>query len=330
MTPLNHERLRKIPGVGPKRAQNVLAKLEQLGKDQDDLFKMSPAEIKLIFHLPRNVAEAIANNSVQPKLTHETISDRNDSSEQLVAKGIKTLRRGSPDYPKRLETTLDDKAPPVLYVWGNLDLINKPAVGFCGSRDASQESIAATADTARQITEMSWVVVSGHARGVDTQAHLTALENGGSTIIVAAEGILNFKLRHDLKKIAKPEQILIISEFAPNARWSVANAMARNRTIIGLSDAMILVEARMEGGTFQAGETTLHLKKPLYVALYQKRGPNADGNSYFVEKGASALEKNPTTGGADIEHLKTRVINCLTELMKQSPDQKPEQLPLLI
>jgi DNA protecting protein DprA len=258
MNTSNHERLQKVRGIGPKRYQNVLTKLDELGKSLDDLFKMPAAEIKSVFNLPRNVAEAIASTSGQSQTNSEIMKEPEEAIDQLAAKSIKTLKRGSPDYPKRLEVVLDDKAPPILYAWGNLKLLEKPAVGFCGSRDASEESIVATADTAKQIADLGWVVVSGHARGVDTKAHLAALQNGGSTIIVAPEGLLNFKLRQELKKIAKPEQILIISEFDPKARWSVINAMTRNRTIIGLSDAMILVEARMEGGTFQAGETTLY------------------------------------------------------------------------
>jgi DNA protecting protein DprA len=322
-------RLQKVRGIGPKRYQSILTKLDEIEKDIDDLFKMPAADVKAVFGLPRNVAEAIANASEQPQAKVETVKNEENTVDQLAAKGIKTLVRGASDYPKHLQSVLEDKAPSIYYVWGNLDLLQKPAVGFCGSRDASKESIAATADMAKQIANLGWVVVSGHARGVDTAAHLAALENGGSTIVVAPEGLLNFRLRKELKKIAKPEQLLIISEFAPHSRWSVVNAMTRNRTIIGLSDAMILVEARMEGGTFQAGETTLYLKKPLFVALYQKLGPNADGNKYFVQKGATALAKNPTTGEADIERLKATVSSTNRDV-KVVSEAKPEQLSLLI
>jgi predicted Rossmann fold nucleotide-binding protein DprA/Smf involved in DNA uptake len=160
---------------------------------------------------------------------------------------------------------------------------------------------------AAQAVAEGWVVVSGHAAGVDATAHRVALENGGSTIIVAPQGILDFKLRRELKQIAKPEQLLIISEFPPKARWNVGYAMQRNRTILALSNAMVLVEARTEGRTFEAGKQALQLKVPLFVIGFENPAQSASGNSYFLEQGAIPLLKNKHTGKANLDALKQEV-----------------------
>ena len=323
MSDSNEIRLKSVYGVGPKRFAHIMNAIAEAKQSLDVLFNMPALEIKEKFKLPNNVAEAI---EAAFKVTPEQLE-----ADALASKGIKILRRGTENYPERLEQILGDKAPDVLYIWGNLELLSKPAVGFCGSRSASDKGIAVTEDTARQITELGWVVVSGHARGVDTKAHQTALENGGGTIIVAPEGIFDFKLRKELKQIAKPEQILVISEFPPKAKWNAGYAMKRNKTIIGLSNAMILVEAREEGGTFEAGKEALRLKVPLYVAHYQTSVQSSAGNEYFLKRGAKPLRKNQDTDKANIQSLREDVSKLIvnTDVKRLIEVEQPEQILLL-
>ena len=70
---------------------------------------------------------------------------------------------------------------------------------------------------------------------------------------------------------------------------------------------MILVEARNEGGTFEAGKEALELKVPLYVAYYPTSGESPAGNEYFLKRGAKRLGKNKETARANIEPLKDEV-----------------------
>jgi DNA protecting protein DprA len=324
------QNLQRIKGIGPKRSEAILQRLDETGRSLDDFFALSVTEIKQQFNLPINVAEAIVQS-----ITEEQPVTATAEEDALITKGIKILKRGTPEYPKRLARLLGDKAPDILYVWGNTDLFNKPAVGFCGSREASEKSIEIAADTARQIVEEGWVVVSGHARGVDTAAHQAALKSGGGTIIVAPEGILSFKLRRELKQIAKPEQILIVSQFPPAAGWAVGRAMGRNSTIIGLSDAMVLVSARAEGGTFEAGKTALRLRTPLFVARYESPGESAAGNRYFLDRGAYQLSKKESTGKPNTEYL-LKIVKASNELFQEAKEAisseaaKPHQLPLVL
>jgi DNA protecting protein DprA len=297
---LTQSQLLEIPGIGPKRSNAILKGLTEMGRTLDDLLRMPPAEIAGCFKVPHKVAEAIAKLPQLPTLDPAIRA-------ALEAKGILTIHKHDVAYPKDLKRVLGEKAPAVIYAWGNLKLLNKRAVGFCGSRNATEKGIQVARDAAEQVADFKWVVVSGHARGVDTATHKAALENKAGTIIVAAEGLLNFKLRSELKQIAEPDTVLILSEFAPKAQWSVANAMTRNRTILALSDAMILVEARTEGGTFEAGKAALKLKIPLFVADYSEPGESAAGNEYFIKQGAVALRKSEETGKASLKHLREQV-----------------------
>lgn len=195
----------------------------------------------------------------------------------------------------------------------------------CGSREASERSLEVTQDVAEQTVKLGWIVVSGHARGVDQTAHLTALKNGGCTIIVAAEGIDQFRLRAELKSIAKPDQILIISEFDPNARWTAGNAMKRNRTIVGLSDALIVLEARLQGGTLDAGKRALQFKVPLYVAEYQDN--KSEGNQYLLKRGANPLKRSADTKRANLVHIEEHVARRTeSHTLPDSVEMQPQLL----
>ncbi|MHB8131303.1 MAG: hypothetical protein ACYDEX_20170, partial [Mobilitalea sp.] len=66
----------------------------------------------------------------------------------------------------------------------------------------------------------------------------------------------------------------------------------RNGTIIGLSDAMMLIESGINGGTYAAGELTLQSKRPLYVIDYADSKPSAKGNAYFIQNGGIPIRGN--------------------------------------
>ncbi len=230
-------------------------------------------------------------------------------SERIAEQEIQVTGWLDDNYPASLRRILGDKAPPVLYMWGNLALLEKPSVGFCGARDASEQGISFAEDTVKQIAAREWVIVSGHARGIDHATHKTALQHKGNTIIVPPVGLLNFKLRADLKRIASSESVLILSEFQPDARWSVANAMTRNRTICGLSNALVIVESGVTGGTFEAGKFALSIQIPLFVADYAYPSRSAQGNSYFIQRGAIPIRRSRDTQRANLSKLFNSVEN---------------------
>jgi len=89
---------------------------------------------------------------------------------------------------------------------------------------------------------------------------------------VLAEGILRFRVKREIRDEWDEARTLVISEFGPNLPWSVNHAMQRNRTICGLSRAMLLIEARITGGSIQAGRDCLRLGLPLFAAVYEGAG----------------------------------------------------------
>lgn len=305
--------LLEIKGVGPIYYQRIIKTMKEEGLSFEQLYLLQVEEIKRRFNLPINVAKSIVETFATKtqssiKTKPEKASSKLPSvTEPITSEYFISINIDDDKYPQKLKNRLGNKAPKTLYIWGNLDLFNKPGVGFCGSRDVSQKGVEVTEDVSEQIANLGWVTISGHARGVDIAAHRTALENNSGTIIVLPQGINGFKLRMELRKYAKFDNLLIISEFSPDASWNVGYAMQRNSTIIGLSDAMVLVESREEGGTFNAGKTALSLRHPLFVVKFQDTRKNNSGNDYFLRSGAYQLMKSQITNRANIGSLIDKV-----------------------
>ena len=280
--------------------RRMLARLGRTDTSLEEFLHLPSREQVTRFGLARRQAEAL----------YAARSEVESVRAELKQRGVALLTLASPEYPARLRQCLGDQSPPLLYAWGNLDLLQERAVGFCGARDASAKGIAVAEDCATQIADWGWVVVSGGARGVDTAVHQAALAAGGTTAIVLPEGILRYRLRRELKPLVSREQVLLISEFAPHKTWSVGSAMQRNQTICGFSGSLVVIEAGTSGGTFEAGKLALRLKMPLFVADYAEPAASAAGNAYFLARGACPLRRSAETGQANLESLRCAVEAC--------------------
>ncbi len=129
---------------------------------------------------------------------------------------------------------------------------------------------------------------------VDEFAHLSAdhLVREFGLRRSVAEGILRFGEKWEVRSLFNNNNHLVLSEFSPRRPWTPQNAMQRNKTICGLSDAMIVIESGMRGGTFAAAEATLKLDRPLFVVEYAQPAASAEGNRYFLQRGAAPLRGN--------------------------------------
>lgn len=206
-------------------------------------------------------------------------------------------------YPESLRTLFGALSPPDIWYAGNLDLLKERSVGFCGSRSATPAGIQAATDCAQQLAEHQVAVVSGYAPGVDMASHEAALASGGGTIVVLAEGIDNFRVKKAIKHVWDWKRTLVISYFDRDAIWRVDRAMDRNKVIVGLSSAVIVVEARDKGGTLNAGYCALKMHKPLFVTLFEQMNDGREGNKRLLEEGAIPLRKNRNSGQAEIRHI---------------------------
>ena len=174
---------------------------------------------------------------------------------------------------------------------GNADVIYWPSVGIVGARNATVKAQSVAADAAAQCAGRGVAVVSGNDRGIDHTAHLSALEVGGATILVLAQGLGGFYLRESLRVIADWRRLLLISQWSDNQGWQAWRAMKRNETICQLSDAAIVAQAAAVSGTMSTGLAAQRMGISLHVAVYKEQDEKCyTGNRELLAAGASSLQ----------------------------------------
>ena len=243
---------------------------------------------------------------------------------------VTRIDRDDKRYPARLLVVLGKRAPDRLSLLGNPDLITRHAVSFCGARDASEKGIEVAALCARTAIKNDFVITSGNARGVDRATHREALAGGGSTILILPEGIDHFRISVELRDVWDWNRVLVISQFEPGAVWKSYHAMDRNKVIMALSCAMIVVEAGEKGGTRAAGEEALRLKIPLFAIDYGFDETIAPGNRVLIGKGAKRLKKSRETGEPNLSSLLSDASEfCASERFRLPPAHEVLQDQLL-
>ena len=240
-------------------------------------------------HGPRRLASQLRQQGPQAvhplyeQLTAEQRDDIDGEAQALRASGVDAMLLSLGSYPAILASLR--QAPPVLFYQGNGGLLGLRSIGICGSRDASGQGLSAAHACGEEISKCGLVVVSGYARGVDTEAHTAALDTGGSTVMVLAEGIARFKVKRWLaSRSHDPMQAAVVSQFPPSQTWSAGGAMTRNDVIIGLSLGLVAIEAGETGGTLAAGLRALDQQRPVLALEFRQDMP--PGNKILLDRGA--------------------------------------------
>ena len=253
---------------------------------------------------PRGAGRSAAGPPNTELLDRLDPTDRDDvrrQAESLAGRDVRAVIRGVAGYPTALVEA--GNGPPALFSRGPIGILDRPGIGICGSRNASSDGLHAASLCGRLSARRAIPSISGYARGVDTATHVAGLEAGGHTVLVLPEGIDHFRIRRDGMRTAwDPDRALVLSQFAPTQPWTVHGAMARNGTIIGLSAALVVVEAGEKGGTLAAGKRALALGRRVLVLEFAADTP---GNQALLAAGAIAVRDPAELGELlhDLEHV---------------------------
>ena len=191
----------------------------------------------------------------------------------------------------------------LLRLRGNSALLGLPSVAIVGSRKVSLKGLDAARDCAAQLARAGVNVVSGYARGVDLASHIAALEAGGTTTLVLAEGLNQWKIKADIKGVWNWDRALVVSEFDDGATWSKEKAFQRNGTVIRLSRAVIVAEAARISGTMNTVRQCLKRRIPLFAVEYDNMEDFAQGNAEAIRLGAQRLLKSRLSRRARLDDV---------------------------
>src|SRR5688500_11470856 len=161
---------------------------------------------------------------------------------------IKGLFLTSPEYPQRLLNCFDP--PTMLFYRGSADLNAPKIVAIVGTRNNSEYGKNFTEKLIKTLARMNVIIVSGLAFGIDAIAHKCSLKYKLPTIAVVAHGLDTIYPEENTnlaKQIIKDGGLL--TEFQSNTKPDRHNFPSRNRVVAGISDATIVVESGLKGGS---------------------------------------------------------------------------------
>ncbi len=153
-----------------------------------------------------------------------------------------------------------------VYYAGEVALLERPCVSVVGTREVSHDGATRARRLARELVAAGIVVVSGLARGVDTEALTSAIELGGSTVAVIGTPIdraypaENARLQENIY-----QHHLLMTPFRIGERTFKANFPKRNRVMAAISDATVIVEASDTSGTLHQAAECGRLGRWLFI-----------------------------------------------------------------
>ncbi len=206
--------------------------------------------------------------------------------------GARLIARAEADYPEAL-AALED-APPVITVKGRTELLRPNKIALVGARNASANGRRIAADMAAGLAQAGAVVVSGMARGIDTAAHLGALDAGsatGGTIAVVAGGIdVLYPPENGALFARLGAEGLIVAEAALGTEPVARHFPRRNRIISGLSRSVVVVEAALKSGSLITARYALDQGREVMAVPGSPLDPRCRGANRLIREGARLVE----------------------------------------
>jgi predicted Rossmann fold nucleotide-binding protein DprA/Smf involved in DNA uptake len=251
--------------------------------------RVDPGE--LIHQDPDGIAELAEvgeDDAARFRTLLDAVTALSFEEERLLDGGISLVSALDEQFPAGLRDRLGTACPPFLLVAGPIEWLSRPGLGVVGSRDASDEALAAARESAQLAVAHDWPVVSGLARGVDQVAMTGALDTGGVVLGVPAEGILKASRNTEVRRRVHDGELCIASPYAPNTPFRAGNAMGRNKIVYALSQVTFVVASDKDSGGTWAGAKEALDRNYAVVAVWS--GPGAkDGNDALIRRGATPI-----------------------------------------
>ncbi len=240
--------LTEIKGIGIKKRKKLL----EYFKEPYDILSCNIKEFENIEGISRKDIESIAIARKKEYIESNVIKQL----EQLEGGNIRYVNYYSEEYPDRLRNIYD--YPMGLYVRGRLPDNKTPVVAIVGARNCSEYGKMVAKKFSQELASAGVSVISGMARGIDSAAHCGALSAGGKSFGVLGCGIDRCYPLENINIFTECiKQGGIISEYGVGVKPLAGNFPMRNRIISGLSDLVLVVEAKEKSGSLITADMAL-------------------------------------------------------------------------
>lgn len=266
--------LSRIENLETKYIKKILEKY-----NIEEITRLSLKQLLTI--VPENQAKQILNKKYR--------LDINKYVEYMEKNNIKIIPIDDEKYPEKLKKIED--APLWLYAKGNIDILNGFSLAIIGCRKSTKYGEMIAERLAYTLSKMNINIISGLAKGIDSKAHIGAIKAKEKTIAVLGSGIDIIYPEENkglAKEIIKNEGV-IISEYIIGTKPFKDNFPKRNRIISGLSDGIIVVEAKEKSGSLITVEYGLEQGKEIFAVPGNLSNKNSVGTNKLIQEGAKLI-----------------------------------------
>ncbi|HHJ34913.1 MAG TPA: DNA-protecting protein DprA [Gammaproteobacteria bacterium] len=222
-------------------------------------------------------------------LTHQPKPDISADTNWLEQPGHHIITLTDEAYPTSLKQ-LDD-APPLLYVRGDIDYLNRPQLAMVGSRNPSASGRNTAQEFAHHLADAGITITSGLADGIDGASHKGALQGLAGTIAVVAHGLdIIYPAKHQQLAQSITEKGAVISEMPVGSQPQRGFFPRRNRLISALSLGTLVVEAAQKSGSLITARYAMEQNREVFAIPGSIHNPMARGCHQLIRQGAKLVE----------------------------------------
>ena len=263
--------IHSIPGLGNRSLWKIM---DSFGSFQ----KFFEADHKTLY----------ASSFLKPEIIDNLLEKRKSSPETLMeayhSEGIEMVTWDESLYPHNLRNI--SNPPVILYYRGDIELTGQVCLAVVGSRAASVYGRNVARKLARELAEAGIVIVSGMARGIDSEAHQGALEAGKTIAILGSA--LNVIYPPENRKLFQEIIVrgAVISEFPLHTHPEPLNFPLRNRIISGLSRGVVVVEGKEKSGALITADFALEQGRDVFAVPGPINSKTSAGPNNLIKQGA--------------------------------------------
>lgn len=300
-------RLSQVPGIGNARLRALISHF----KSPQAVFNASARELRNVPGIEEKTARSVLHFKDGGRYADQELRRLRESRGRII-----TL--WDQEYPENLKRIYDP--PTHLYVLGSLKEIDKYSIAVVGTRNPTMYGKSLAERFSAELSALGLTVVSGLARGIDTIAHVAALN--GRTIAVIGSGI-DVIYPPENKQLAEAitRNGAVVSEFEMGAQPDAEHFPRRNRIISGLTLGTLVVETNVDGGAMLTARWALDQNREVFAIP----GPVTDkrnvGANTLIKRGEAELVR----GTEDIlEQLSSKLRPLLRERTPYQPKAEPQ------
>ena len=317
--------------MADKKTQMALSMIHSLGPVHwERLAKSLGGEENLLGASHQKLIDAGATKRIADGLSSfsdwEGVKKNFDALDRI---GGRMLHIDNEEYPTQLKTLRD--APRVLFVLGEIKPEDQLSVGVVGTRRAGDYGNRISRKLSQQIAGLGVTIISGLALGVDGAAHTGALDANGRTLAVLGSGIDNiYPKGHKALAGQIAKQGAVISEFPPTRPPHAFNFPRRNRIIVGLSVAVLVIAMPQKSGAQITARYAVEQNKDVFVVPGPIDDPAFAGSIKWLKDGAKPVYdamdvlENVLPDAARRMDIQTSFLNAIGK-SKAPPDLPADQ-----